>query len=102
LAARAHLPEVPTLTAAFPLGRVVANPGALTLLEEYGEDPLYYLARHRSGVLGELDEHDRRKNELSLKHGWRVVSSYPVREKTIWIITEADRSYTTILLPEEY
>ena len=90
------------MRAPLPLGRVVATPGALQLLEEAGEDPLRYLARHRSGDWGELDEHDRQENELSLKHGWRILSSYPVGERCIWIITEADRSQTTILLPEEY
>ena len=85
-----------------PLGRVVATPGALKILLEAGEDPLRYLARHASGDWGNLDEHDRRENELSLRHGWRILSSYPVGEKTIWIITEADRSATTGLLPEEY
>ena len=60
------------------------------------------LARHRSGDWGELNEQDRRENELSLEHGWRVLSSYPIGEGRVWIITEADRSYTTILLPEEY
>jgi hypothetical protein len=85
-----------------PLGRVVATPGALKILLEAGEDPLRYLARHASGDWGNLDEHDRRENELSLRHGWRILSSYPVGEKTIWIITEADRSATTVLLPEEY
>ncbi len=88
--------------APFPLGRVVATPGALKLLEEAGEDPLYYPVRHHSGDWGELDAHDRRENELSLKHGWRLVSSYPVGDEKVWIITEADRSYTTILLPSEY
>ncbi|MBA2512328.1 MAG: hypothetical protein H0V28_12725, partial [Rubrobacteraceae bacterium] len=53
---------------------------------------------------GELDSHDRRENERSLKHGFRVLSSYPVREdgQKVWVITEADRSSTTLLLPEEY
>jgi len=88
--------------APFPLGRVVATPGALKLLEEVGEDAHLLLARHRLGDWGELDEHDRRENELSLKHGWRLVSSYPIGDRCIWIITEADRSVTTILLPEEY
>ena len=87
---------------AFPLGRVVATPGALKLLEETGEDPLYYLYGHRSGDWGDLDNYDHKENELALKHGWRIVSSYSVGEKCIWIITEADRSSTTILLPEEY
>jgi len=74
----------------------------LKLLEETGEDPYLLLVRHRSGDWGELDAHDRRENELSLKYGWRVLSSYPVEEGRVWIITEADRSYTTLLLPEEY
>jgi len=85
-----------------PLGRVVATSRALQVLAEAGEDPLCYLARHSSGDWGDLDDHDRRENELSLKHGWRVLSSYPVGEERIWIITEADRSVTTILLPEDY
>ena len=85
-----------------PLGKIVATPGALETLTDAGEDPLRYLARHASGDWGDLDTHDRRENERSFKHGWRVLSSYPVGGHTLWIITEADRSVTTILLPEEY
>ena len=85
-----------------PLGRIVATPGALRVLLEAEENPLCYPARHASGDWGELDEEDHRENELSLEHGWRIVSSYPIGEKTIWVITEADRSVTTLLLPEEY
>jgi hypothetical protein len=88
--------------APFPLGRVVAPPGALNLLEEAGEDLLRNLVRHASGDWGEIDPQDRRENEQSLKHGWRILSSYPVGDGHIWVITEADRSITTILLPEEY
>ncbi len=84
------------------MGRVVATPGALKLLEEAGEDPFRYLSRHASGDWGEIDPHDRKENERSLKHGWRILSSYPVEDRRIWIITEADRSVTTILLPDEY
>ncbi len=90
------------MTAPFPLGRILATPGALNALREAGEDPLNYLSRHASGDWGELDAHDRRENELALKHGRRLLSSYPAGEKRVWIITEADRSYTTLLLPEEY
>jgi hypothetical protein len=85
-----------------PLGRVLATPGAIQLLRERGEHPFDYLARHATGDWGDLGAFDWRENELSLEHGWRVVSSYPVGEKCIWIITEADRSVTTILLPDEY
>ncbi|MDP9488527.1 MAG: hypothetical protein M3Q49_22540 [Actinomycetota bacterium] len=84
------------------LGRVVATPGALRVLSNTGEDPFRLLARHASGDWGELDAHDRRENERSLKNGWRILSSYPVGDGRVWVITEADRSSTTILLPEEY
>jgi hypothetical protein len=85
-----------------PLGRIVATPGALEVLAEAGQDLRILLDRHRSGDWGELDDHDRRENERSLRHGCHILSSYPVGGKVIWIITEADRSVTTILLPEEY
>jgi hypothetical protein len=85
-----------------PLGKVVATPGAIKLIRERGEHPLDYLARHATGDWGDLDDQDRVENERSLKYGWRIVSSYPIGQQCIWIITEADRSVTTILLPEEY
>ena len=72
------------------------------MLVEAGKAPLSLLSRHCSGDWGELDHQDRRENERSIKNGWRIVSSYPAGEKKVWIITEADRSVTTILLPEEY
>ena len=85
-----------------PLGRVAATQGALRVMAGAGEDPSSYLARHASGDWGELSPHDRRENERSLRHGWRVLSSYGVGGSCVWVITEADRSVTTILLPEEY
>jgi len=85
-----------------PLGKVVATPGALNLLSEAGEDAFDYLARHAAGDWGDLCTFDRHQNERALRNGARVLSSYPVGEERIWIITEADRSVTTILLPEEY
>ncbi len=80
----------------------MATPGALQLLREAGEDPLHLLSRHRSGDWGELDAHDVHENGRALRHGWRILSSYPIGEQRVWVITEADRSVTTILLPEEY
>jgi hypothetical protein len=90
------------MTAPLPLGRVVATPGALKLLSEIGEDPFGYIARHAAGDWGNLCAFDRRQNERALREGYRVLSSYDVLAGRVWIITEADRSVTTILLPEEY
>jgi hypothetical protein len=89
------------MTAPLPLGRVVATPGALKLLSEIGEDPFGYLARHAAGDWGNLCAFDRRRNEIALRNGYRVSSSYETTAGRVWIITEADRSVTTILLPEE-
>jgi hypothetical protein len=88
--------------APLPLGRVVATPGALKLLSEIGEDPFGYITRHAAGDWGELCAFDRRQNEIALREGLRVLSSYPVGRECVWVITEADRSVTTILLPEDY
>ena len=90
------------MRAPLPLGKVVATPGALKLLLEAGEDPFDYLARHASGDWGEVCSFDRRQNEIVLREGFRVFSSHETTAGKVWIITEADRSVTTILLPEEY
>jgi hypothetical protein len=90
------------MTAPLPLGQVVATPGALKLLKEAGGHPFDYLARHATGDWGELCAFDRRQNEIALREDYRVLSSYDVLAGRVWIITEADRSITTILLPEEY
>ena len=90
------------MTGPLPLGRVVATPGALKVLEEAGEHPFAYIARHATGDWGDLCAFDRRQNGIALREGLRVLSSYPVGEGRLWIITEADRSATTLLLPEEY
>ncbi len=90
------------MTAQLPLGRVVATPGALKLLEEAREHPFDYLARHATGDWGDLCAFDRRQNEIALREGLRIFSSYETPAGCCWIITEADRSITTILLPEDY
>jgi hypothetical protein len=90
------------MTAPLPLGRVVATPGALKLLSEAREDLFGCLARHATGDWGELCSFDRHQNEIALRDGYRVLSSYDVLAERVWVITEADRSITTILLPEEY
>ena len=90
------------MTAQLPLGRVVATPGALKMLMEARAHPFEYLARHATGDWGELCAFDRRQNEIALREGYRIFSSYEITSGRVWIITEADRSITTILLPEEY
>lgn len=86
----------------FPLGRVVATPGALRRLAGAGVPAPVLLDRHVSGDWGEVPPGDARENEVSLRHGFRILSSYPVGGDRIWIITEADRSSTCLLLPSEY
>jgi hypothetical protein len=90
------------MRAPLPLGKVVATPGALKLLSDIEEDPFGYIARHTAGDWGNLCAFDRRQNEIALREGYRIFSSYNVSAERIWIITDADRSVTTILLPEEY
>ena len=90
------------MTAPLPLGRVVATPGALETILDAGDDPFDYIARHATGDWGDLCDFDRRQNEIALREGYRVFSSYEVPAGRVWVITEADRSVTTILLPEEY
>ena len=92
-----------TTTAKFDLGQVVATPGALAALKEAGDGALGFLHRHVSGDWGDVCEHDRQENEFALDKYLRLFSVYHLRDGTkIWIITEADRSVTTILLPSEY
>ena len=87
----------------FPLGRILATPGALQALKKSGQQPQDFLNRHASGGWGEVDAYDAKENELSLQRGFRLLSSYTTAAgDRLWIITEADRSATTLLLPEEY
>ena len=92
----------------FPLGQLLATPGALAAIAEAKSNPLIWILRHAAGDWGQLDDHDMRANADALKCGSRILSTYtlPTRVK-IWIITEAEddsgnREATTILLPSEY
>lgn len=86
----------------FSLGSIVATPAALSLLDEHNKTPAEFLRRHHSGDWGDLCEEDRETNEAALKHGDRIFSAYTIGNDKIWIITEADRSSTCILKPEDY
>jgi hypothetical protein len=87
----------------FALGRIVATPGALVALEETNQNPFVFVQRHQTGDWGELCEEDKRENDFSVRNGFRILSAYRTRNDVkIWIITEADRSVTTLLRPHEY
>jgi hypothetical protein len=91
----------------FPLGKTVATPAALSLLAWFEVSYARLLDRHVSGDWGVVDGDDAHENELALQEGFRLLSSYIVcdcatkncDEHRVWVITEADRSATTILLP---
>ena len=86
-----------------PLGRIVATPGALRRLADRGIAPHRLLARHQRGDWGDTCPDDCVLNDRAARLGGeRVLSSYKLEGAKFWIITEADRSATTILLPEEY
>jgi hypothetical protein len=85
----------------FPLGQLEATPRALEVFKEGSYWP--YVARHGQGDWGDISQEDKAENELSLKCGFRLLSAYTLPGgKRIWIITEADRSATTIWTPEDY
>jgi hypothetical protein len=94
---------VVTTRARFELGRLMATSGALEAIERNTADALALLARHVRGDWGALDDDDKAENELSVKQGFRILSAYHLADGTkLWVITEADRSVTTLLLPDEY
>ncbi len=87
----------------FNLGQIVSTPGALELLERHSMTPMQLLQRHVVGDYGDLCDDDREANNEAIWNGERILSSYKINETDkIWIITEADRSSTCCLLPEEY
>ena len=87
----------------FDLGQLVATPGALAALEKTGQNAMEFLSRHVTGDWGDLPEEDKTENQFSLEKGFRILSSCRTTAgDRVWVITEWDRSLTTILLPDEY
>ena len=87
----------------FSLGQVVGTPGALQALVAAEQNPSELLTRHVTGDWGDLVDEDKEENELSVEKGFRIFSAYKLQTGVkVWVITEWDRSTTTILLPEEY
>jgi len=87
----------------FSLGRIVATPAALDALEHSGITETAMLRFHAAGSWGNVCPEDARANDRAVVHGDRILSAYDTPlGKTVWIITEADRSATTLLLPDDY
>jgi hypothetical protein len=87
----------------FPLGLTCATPGALEALSETEQEAAEFLHRHQHGDWGDMCDEDKRENEFSVDKQLRIFSAYHLSDGTkLWVITEADRSVTTILLPSEY
>jgi len=92
---------LPSARVVFPLGQIVITHNAMHSLP--ADEVHAALQRHASGDWGDVDEEDRQENELSLREGFRLFSVYHTRAGTkFWIITEADRSSTCVLLPDDY
>lgn len=97
--------NVRTMTGAarFPLGQTFITPGAQEAIRDAGQLPLEFLLRHQSGDWGDLCRGDKQENEFSIANGFRILSKYHTIEgEALYVITEADRSATTILRPDEY
>lgn len=88
--------------AKFPTGRVVITPAASDLLEKHKKNPLEFIERHVNKDWGDVSEADGEENDFSVDNQLRIMSVYRIEGEKIYIITEADRSVTTILLPEDY
>ena len=87
---------------AFPLGQIVMTPGVLDLTADGDIRPLDLIRRHAQGDWGDMCQEDQDANNYALKEGGRLFSSYNYPDGKVWIITEADHSATTLLLPSEY
>lgn len=87
----------------FGLGHIVATPGALHACDDAGIAPVVLVTRHATGDWGDVCKADARENVYAICHGFRVFSAYTlVTGVRVWVITEADRSSTCLLLPSEY
>lgn len=86
----------------FALGQIVATPAVLDHLDRHDVNVQDYLARHVCGDWGQVPAEDAAENERSVRQGFRVLSAYDIAGERVWIITEADRSATTLLFPSEY
>ena len=96
------LSSKPRSSPLFSLGQIVATPAVIEHFNNHRISIQNYLSRHAGGDWGEVCADDKAENELSVEQGFRILSAYTVAGETVWIITEADRSATTLLFPSEY
>lgn len=94
--------SLPPFMPLFRIGRLSATPSALGLLGEHGIKPVTVLRRHVCGDWGEVCQEASDANHHAVVHGLRILSVYKINDHELWVITEADRSLTTLLLPEDY
>ena len=93
----------PRKTVSFPLGKIITTPEAWAALERAGQSPLEFLIRHVGNDWGEVCGEDWKINDQSLENGSMLLSAYrTAKQERLWVITQADRRCTTILLPDEY
>lgn len=95
-------PNTAPLPILFSTGQIVATTGALRLLEQHGILPITLIEKHIRGDWGIVPPEDAAANNDAVNQGSRILSSYSVGGDRVWIITEWDRSSTTLLLPDEY
>lgn len=93
---------VPRNIPLFPLGTVVATPGVIEHFKLHQINAQEFIDRHQCGDWSTLQLEDSRENEFSLQQNFRILSYYEIAGERVWIITEADRSSTTLLFPSEY
>lgn len=87
----------------FPLGQIVATPQSIKEIEKNGQTPLHYVLRHQRGDWGDLSADDKKANNDALVHGDRILSAYVLANKVkVYVITEHDRSVTTMMCADEY
>ena len=86
----------------FPLGNLVATAGVNAHLIDNGIDPTPFIRQHHCGLWGDVPPEDAQENDLSVLNQLRILSSFTIAGQRVWIITEADRSSTTMLFPSEY
>lgn len=98
MSTKSSIPNLPL----FSLGQIVATPALLRHFEQHQIDARHYLKRHVTGDFGDIDEEDKAENQLSIKQGFRILSAYTIAGERVWIITEADRSATTLMFASEY